>query len=473
MSTKMNVAIKTRKINSCPRILFGGGGSGSGKTLITCAIMTALKNRGLKIASYKCGPDYIDPRFHEIVVETKAGNLDPFFMDKETMNYRISQQSKTSDLVVMEGVMGYYDGIGSTIEGSSWDIAVKTNTPAILIFNGKGMSITMLAQIRGILQFQKNHRIAGIILNQVTKATYENLKPQLEEQCEVPLIGYVPVLHQGTLESRHLGLVMPSEIKDIKERLNQCAAELETTLNLDLLLTIAKNAESIQGEKPNYGKLTKSLNLAVAKDEAFCFLYRENLDFLREIGVTINYFSPLRDKELPKGTQALLLPGGYPELYGETLEKNKEMRKLIKEQIQHGLPYLAECGGYLYLCEQLEDHLGQPRKMVGLFPYHGKKQSRLSQFGYIQLSTQRDGCFGPKGSEIRGHEFHYYQTFEHEQVVNGDYFQAKKPKGMNQWMCGFDEYAGIAGFPHLSYLSNPSCIFAFFQQMIGEQDDKG
>lgn len=458
----------------CPRILFAGGGSGSGKTLITCAIMTAMQKRGLKIASYKCGPDYIDPRFHEIVVGTKAGNLDSYFMDEQTMNWQISQQSQDADVVVMEGVMGYYDGIGSSTQGSSWDIGMKTSTPTILIFNGKGMSLTMIAQIQGILQFQEKHTIAGIILNQVSKATFDHLKIKLEEYCQLPVIGYVPILKEGILESRHLGLVMPAEIEQLKERLEFCANEIEATLDFDLLLTIASHAKPIVSERPVYKKLTKPLCLAIAKDEAFCFIYRENLDFLREIGVDIRFFSPLRDKELPQGTQALLLPGGYPELYGEKLEQNIEMRTLIKEKIQNGMPYLAECGGYLYLCDQLDDDHGQARKMVGIFPFHGKKQNRLSQFGYIELSSQQDGLMGPKGSRIRGHEFHYYQTVDKDQTLdkdqirNGDYFLAQKPTGNKEWSCGFQKFSGLAGFPHFSYVSNPTSALVLFQQMIGE-----
>lgn len=456
------------KRTNCSRIMLAGGGSGSGKTLITCGIMAALKLRGYNLGSYKCGPDFIDPMFHRTVIGAKSGNLDSFFMNSKAMNYNLARTGEETDLVMMEGVMGFYDGIAASGRGSSWEIGNMTQTPVILIFNGRGMGQTMIAQIKGLVEYEPIHFIQGIILNQVSEKMYCLLKDKIEEETKIPVIGYVPVQKNLHLESRHLGLKMPSEIQSIQEQLFDFGRELEKTVQLDLLIQIAQNAEPISWEEPYFGRLKKSLRLAIAKDEAFCFLYEENLVFLEKIGVEIQYFSPLHDEKLPEGTQALLLPGGYPELYATELESNHKMRADIKEQIQKGMPFLAECGGYLYLGEKLVDLNGHKNDMVGIFPFTGKKQERLGHFGYIEVEAQWLIEKKIENQKAHAHEFHYYETEWNRDAEGGDYFKIQKADHSNSWSGGNRFQRGMAGFPHFSYYSNMELFYAIFDFMTEE-----
>ena len=438
----------------CPRLLFAGGGSGSGKTLITCGIMAALKARGFHLGSLKCGPDFIDPMFHRTVIGSISGNIDSFFMDQEMMRYQLAQMGAETDIVIMEGVMGYYDGVSGSFQGSSWEIGNQTNTPVILIFNGRGMGHTMIPQIKGLIEYQKPNTIKGIILNQVSEKIYQTLADRIKQECGIPVLGYVPIQKDFFLESRHLGLKMPCEIQDIRNHLMELGKNLEKTIQIDQLLDIGLSAKPVKWNLIEYGKLRNPLFLSVAKDDAFCFLYRENIDFLEKIGVSIQYFSPLHDQKLPENTQAILLPGGYPELYAADLEKNQTMRESIYQSIQNGIPFIAECGGYLYLGKDLDDMNGQPHSMVGVFPFSGKKQNRLERFGYVEVKADWPIHGDVQRDIVRAHEFHYYETFLNGTHEGGNYFQIQKADQSMSWSGGYRKGAGICGFPHFNFCSN-------------------
>ena len=213
---------------SIPRFLIGAAASGSGKTLITCGILQALKNRGLQIASFKCGPDYIDPMFHSKVIGTKSRNLDTFFVDEETVRYLLAKNASDCEISVIEGVMGYYDGLaGISTEASAYDVAVKTETPAVFIVNCKGLSVSAVPYIKGFLEYKKDSRIRGVILNQISPMMYPRMKEMIESQLPVTVYGYVPVVKDCVLESRHLGLVMPEEIRDIQKKLQEFSKVIE------------------------------------------------------------------------------------------------------------------------------------------------------------------------------------------------------------------------------------------------------
>ena len=312
-----------------PRILFAAGASGSGKTLITCGFLQALVNRGLRPASFKCGPDYIDPMFHSRVIGTKSRNLDTFFTSKEMTRYLLGENAEDCDLAVMEGVMGYYDGVGgNTSKASAYDLADTTDTPVVLIVNSKGMSVSLAAYIKGFLEFQENSHIKGVIFNQMSPMLYPRMKALVEETLPVRVLGYVPKVEDCTIESRHLGLVLPEEIEGLKERLLRLSEILEKTLDIDGILALAEEAgelsvsENCFIEKEAYGyKSPRPLRIGVANDEAFCFFYEDNFRLLKSMGAEFVWFSPVHDKELPENLDGLLLYGGYPELYAEALEK--------------------------------------------------------------------------------------------------------------------------------------------------------
>lgn len=443
-----------------PRLLLTAPSSGSGKTMITCGILQALKNRKLRPVSYKCGPDYIDPMFHSRVLGTKSRNLDTFFTDRDTVRYLLAKNAGDGDLAVLEGVMGYYDGLGGvSSRASAWETAVMTETPAVLIVNSRGASVSILAQIQGFLEFENPSRIQGIILNQVSPMMYPRMKQMIEERLPVKVYGYVPVWKELQLTSRHLGLLLPEEILDLQEKLEAFAEKLEETLDLDGLIQLAGQAVELPEECPEQlrAKLEplkpkhtqRPVRIGLASDEAFCFFYADNLDLLSELGAELIPFSPIRDRELPSDLDGLLLYGGYPELHAKELAQNCEMREQIRQVVKSGMPCMAECGGFLYLLEELETPEGEVYPMAGVLKGKGYNTGKLSRFGYVTLTEGKS--FGNDAGPIPAHEFHYYDTQD-----CGDDYLASKPAGSRKWRCIHSEESLHAGFPHLYYYGNPS-----------------
>ncbi len=442
-----------------PRILLAAPASGSGKTMITCGLLQALRLRALRVASFKCGPDYIDPMFHEKVIGAKSGNLDLFFADEGLMKRLFCRDSADTDVSVIEGVMGYYDGmLAASAEASSYSVARALDCPTVLIVNARGQSVSALATLEGFARFRPDSGVRGVIFNQMPERIFEALKPQVEAMGIAPL-GYVPKAEDMVIESRHLGLVTPDEIRDLSDRLTRLAGLLEQTVDLDALLALARSAPALEAPpEPAYPALAP-VKLAVAKDEAFCFLYRDNLALLERLGAELCYFSPIRDAALPEGTQGLLLCGGYPELYAKALSGNAAMRAAVRAAVADGMPCLAECGGFMYLHDAMEDMEGTFCPMAGVISGRAYRTKKLGRFGYVTLSPNADTVLLPAGETVRAHEFHY---FESENC--GDALTATKPDGVRSWKCAHAEGALLAGFPHLFYESNPNLIVRFLQR---------
>ena len=352
------------------RILLAAGASGSGKTLITCGLLQALVNRGLKTASFKCGPDYIDPMFHSRVIGAKSRNLDTFFTDRETTKYLFCENAADCDISVMEGVMGFYDGVaGTTTKASAYDLASVTDTPVILIVNSRGMSVSLAAYVKGFMEYRKDSHIQGVIFNQMSPMLYPRMKELLEKELNIKVLGYVPKMDDCVIESRHLGLVLPDEIPELKENLHRLAEVLEKTLDIDAILQLAESARELSAKEPRIDFCLKHpLRIGVADDEAFCFFYEDNFRLLRKMGAELVHFSPIRDKKLPAGLDGLLLYGGYPELNGKELEKNTSMREEIQKALSGGMPCMAECGGFMYLHEEMEAMDKKFYHMAGVLP---------------------------------------------------------------------------------------------------------
>ena len=438
------------------RLMFAAPKSGSGKTLITCAFLQILKEMGEDVVSYKCGPDYIDPMFHEKVLGISSKNLDTFFTGEERTRELFLHGRTENQFAVLEGVMGLYDGLGGIREeGSSYHLAKVTKTPVILVVDAKGMGYSLLPLIAGFLDYDVEHLIKGVILNRMSGMYYQTLKPLIEEKLKITVLGYVPQNSEFTLESRHLGLKLPCEVENLREKIAFAGSQLKKTLEVEKLLQIAKQAENIgadekmffvhqvQGEKPT---------IAVAKDEAFCFYYEDNLRLLEEAGAFLQYFSPIHDTKLPDNCSGMLLGGGYPELYAGELEANKEMRETIKLAIQGGMPSVAECGGFMYLHEKLTDKEGQTYEMAGVLPEMCHYTSKLVRFGYIEV-TEEDANFMPENQVMKAHEFHYFDSSN-----NGSGCKAMKPTTGKQYSCIWTGENHWWGFPHLYYPSNP--VFA-------------
>lgn len=445
-----------------PRIMIGAPASGSGKTLITCGILQAFVNRGLRVASFKCGPDYIDPLFHSKVIGTQSKNLDTFFSNENVIKYLFGKTAKDVDLSVMEGVMGYYDGVGGiSTTGSSYELAKITDTPSILVVNCKGMSLSLIPLIQGFLQYRKDSNIIGVILNQMSKNMYSMIKDQIEKELEIKVYGYVPFVKELVIESRHLGLVMPEEMEDFHIRLNKLADILEETIELDIILQMANQTGELEYEVPEIPKMMQEVKIAVAKDEAFCFYYQDNLDLLHDMGAKLIEFSPLHDKELPECIDGILLGGGYPELVAEKLSANESMRLSIRRELDNGMPCIAECGGFMYLHRLMEDTSGKSHPMVGYIDGEAYKTNKLNRFGYITLTAKHDQMIAQEGESIAAHEFHYYDS-----NACGESFTAQKPLRNTWWNCIYGSYSIAAGFPHLYYYSNLKVPFCFLNKCL-------
>lgn len=440
-----------------PRILFAAPKSGSGKTMITCGIIEVLKRRSLQVASFKCGPDYIDPMFHRKVLGIPSGNLDTFFTDRETTRYLLWEQAKDADVTVLEGVMGYYDGLGGESErASTYEVAGVTQTPVILIVDAKGAGVSLAALIKGMMEYRGESHIRGVILNRVSPGYYGRLKEVIERECQIEVLGYVPEILDLRVPSRHLGLVSPQEMDTFEVWTQKVAEAVEQGIEIERLLAMAGEAQAYPAQSLSLPRLSKKVRLAVARDEAFSFYYVENIRLLEKMGAELIYFSPLHDEALPKDIDGLILWGGYPEEYAGALERASKMRGAIREACQKGLPCLAECGGFLYLQEELEGEDGKIYKMTGVLSGSSYRTKKLVRFGYIEAEVCRGGVLGEKGQKIKGHEFHYWDC-----TKNGTDFLAGKPTGTKTYPCMVHTNTMAAGFPHFYYYSHPDGIFQF------------
>lgn len=440
------------------RVMIAAPKSGSGKTTITCAILQTLKDMGKQVVSYKCGPDYIDPMFHQRVIGIPSKNLDTFFTGENDTRKLLLKNRTGEEIAVIEGVMGLYDGLGGVREeGSSYHLAKVTKTPIILVVDAKGMGRSVIPLIAGFLAYDTEHLIRGVILNRMSKSYYEIIKPLIEAELQIRVLGYLAERQQLQIQSRHLGLHLPGEIKEIQRQLEVATEELQKSVSIETIIQIAASAETIEIEKitettekiTSTELITKPL-IAVARDEAFCFYYEDNLLLLKEYGADIAYFSPLHDKELPEGSSGLLLGGGYPELYAKELEENTAMRKEIKAAVESGMPVVAECGGFLYLHTAIRDRDGHPYQMAGVLPAACQDTKKLVRFGYIELE-EKESNFLEVGTRIKGHEFHYFDSEK-----NGEDCIAIKPVTGRTYPCVIEKENVWMGFPHLYYPSNPS-----------------
>ena len=468
-----------RQAKKIRRIMIAAPKSGSGKTTITCGLLQIFKENGEDISSCKCGPDYIDPMFHRQVLGIPARNLDTFFTGEDGTRKLFLKDRRENEFVVMEGVMGLYDGLGGIREeGSSYHLARVTQTPVILVVDAKGIGKSVIPLIAGFLAYDKAHLIRGVIFNRMSAVYYEILKSLAEEELGIAVLGYFPENKDLQIASRHLGLCMPGELENLQEQIRMTTEKLRETVDISKLLQIAEEAESLEDETTEEGAFPKKEcgeaaakesrstendgairpRIAVARDEAFCFYYEENLRLLEQAGAELVYFSPLHDRALTENVHGLLLGGGYPELYARQLRENNAMRTAIREAVTGGLPTVAECGGFLYLHTTLTDREGQSYPMAGVLPGKCFDTGKLVRFGYIELE-ETAGHFLPLGGRIRAHEFHYYDSED-----NGADCTATKPTTGRNYPCIHVGENHWYGFPHLYYPSCPEFAERFVEK---------
>ena len=422
------------------QIMIAAMHSGAGKTVMSCALLAALKKRGISPCAFKCGPDYIDPMFHTRVLDVPCRNLDLCLQGEEGVKRTFGRGE--GELALLEGAMGYYDGENGTERGSAYEIARLCKCPVLLVLRPKGSALSLAAQVRGMQSFRKESGIRALLLADCTERLAALLRPMLERETGLPVLGYLPPMEEAAFGSRHLGLMTAAEIGDFRARMDRLALQAEQSMDLDRLRQLC--GEPAVPHTPARHAAPRC-RIAVARDSAFCFLYQDNLDALREEGAELAFFSPVGDPQLPAGAAGLYLPGGYPELYAQSLSENASMRESVSDAVRNGIPTVAECGGFLYLQQSLENEDGESFPMCGVLPGRGFRTGRLQRFGYQRLQAGTDSLLFRKGEEIPAHEFHYWDSTE-----CGSDLCARKTDGRN-WPCAYVSESLYAAFPHLHF----------------------
>jgi len=432
--------------------------SGSGKTTVSLAIMAAFARRGLAVAPFKCGPDFIDPGYHRLVTGRESINLDGWMCPADFVQDTFQHHSSGADIAVLEGVMGLFDGIGaSSGEGSSAQIAALTGLPVVLVVNARGMGASAAALVKGFVDFDPRVRLAGVIFNNVGSQTHgELLRQSLAAALPaVAVFGCIPRDESLAISSRHLGLVTAEDnplSADFVDRLAQVA---EQCLDLDGLVGLGFDSAQPADSRRLVSGVEPAVRIAVARDAAFCFCYPDNLRLLQEAGAEIVFFSPLADSELPADITGIYLPGGYPELHAECISANTGMKKAILSAIRADMPVYAECGGLIYLSDGLED----AGDFVGAFPSRARMLPKRKALGYRQVETCADSIIGPAGTVARGHEFHYSELGTLPDNIGRTYRVTRQ--GVELATEGYCCRNCLASYIHLHFGSNPAIAPAF------------
>lgn len=444
-------------------LTIAGTNSGCGKTTITMGVMALLKKALYSVAPFKTGPDYIDPRFHEQVLGTPSYNLDTYMLASDVVKHLFWKHSRQKDIAVIEGVMGMYDGMGLDAKGSTYELSKTLNVPVVLVVGCKGLYQSVAAIVKGFAEMYPDSNVKGVILNHVSgQDHYRFLKQVVEQKCNVKCVGYVPPLKDIQLKSRHLGLIQAQEVESLQSKVALLTEVLADTIDLEALLAISEyNADvhEITDLGFSLGEL-RGLKLGVAYDEAFSFYYKDNLELLEECGAQLHYFSPLSDKQLPGGCNALYFGGGYPEVFAGKLSANLSMLNAVKQAAMEGVPVYAECGGLMYLTNEIIQRDGTCHQMTGVFDCSVQMTDRLKRFGYAELTCN--------DRTTRCHEFHCSEIVKQNTPIE-EIYKLKKPNRDKNWTCGFKNKNTLAGYAHVHFWSEPEFtkqIFKLWNQVI-------
>ncbi len=440
------------------RIVIAGTGSGVGKTTLTIGLMSALRKKGLTVQGFKCGPDYIDPSYHTAVTNRVSRNLDSWMLSKETVLDIFTHGSRGADISIIEGVMGFYDGKDpKTNEGSTADISIITQSPVLLVVNCASMARSAAAIVKGFQLLSKDPNIVGVIANKVgSEGHYKLVKTAIEQECHVPVIGYLKRELEIEIPERHLGLIPSIERGELEPFFDRLGDLVLETVDIDQLLELSQ--AGLIDPKLHTSlfevKREKSVKIAVAKDAAFNFYYPENLEILEAKGAELVYFSPLANEALPKDIDGLYIGGGFPEEFAKELSESHLAKQTIKDAIVNGLPTLAECGGFMYLTDSIETTEGSRYEMVGVISGAVKMHTKRVALGYREISGRPGNFLINENQKARGHEFHY-STFEPNKEIDHAY----ETKGMRgKKLEGCLTHHVVAGYTHFHFASYPEMV---------------
>ena len=440
---------------SVPRIVVAGAHSGVGKTTVTTGIMAALHRRGLRVQGFKVGPDFIDPTFHYAATGRPSHNLDGWMLSRETNLDIFARAIHDSDVAVIEGVMGLFDGKGSpslagplsgSLSGTTAEMAIWLDAAVVLVLDASAMAGSAAAIVHGFDTLVPRLQLAAVVCNKVASHKhYSYLRDAITAYCRPALLGYLPRDASFTIPERHLGLHLASETLTV-DRLSRLAEWIESHLDLDHLLQLGARQET-PATPPKAARESNSVRIGIARDAAFCFYYHDNLELLRTLGADLIEFSPVADRVLPPDLDGIYLGGGYPELHAEALSANEPMRAAIAEFAASDAPVYAECGGFMYLTKAIVDVSGRSWPMAGIFPTSARMQKRLAKLGYIEVENCEAGGWLSPGECARGHEFRYSVIDPMPETVRRVY---KKPAE------GYRVRSVLGSYVHLHFLSCPT-----------------
>ncbi len=428
-------------------LIIAAPASGSGKTTVTLGLMAALQRRGLQVAPFKVGPDYIDPGLHAIACGRLSRNLDGWMCGETGVRSAYARGCQGANVAIVEGVMGLFDGasgdsnVGSTAEVASW-----LEGRIVLVVDARSQARSAAALVAGFVQFDPSLQFAGIIFNRVGSDRHEEL---LRQACSSvnglpPVLGCVRRDEEITLPERHLGLLTAEEGLLNSDLLNRLADVVENCVDIDDLITGVGQPSASLPDK----KIAADIRIGIARDKAFCFYYSDNLEQLAAAGAELVEFSPLADEQLPEGLDGLYFGGGYPEVYAEQLAANSSMLMAIRKFSEEGRPVYAECGGLIYLAEAIENHV-----VAGLFPTTARMLPRRKSLGYREVVLTEESLLGPAGMVLRGHEFHYSEMEIPESVHR--VYRVSARNGQEQFAEGYVLGKVLGSYIHLHFASHP------------------
>ncbi len=436
------------------RMVIAATHSGAGKTTITCGIIAALRQRGLKVQAYKVGPDYIDTGFHEVAAGRPAQNLDSWLVGKDKLGEIFLSTYGDADIAIIEGVMGLYDGGRGGISSTA-EVAKILNAPVILVLDAKSAGASVAATALGFREYDKDVNLAGVILNRIGSASHEKMIVDALNDIGIKCFGAVRRDEEIILPSRHLGLVQAAE-NNFADVVDKIGEKISAQIDLDALLAFSCQPLAFKTKLQAVSCKPKA-KIGVARDEAFSFYYEESLRELEKFGAELIFFSPLHDEHLQK-VDGLIFGGGYPEMYATQLEDNKKIRNEIKRAAEEGIPIFAECGGYMYLMNFLTDFDGTVYEMCGVIPNQAVMTDKLQTVGYVAATLDRDCVIGKSGDKLHAHEFHFSKEVAD---AAGKIFHCEKLRTDAKYFAGYADKNIAASYLHIHFAGCPDAAKSF------------
>lgn len=452
-----------------PRLIIAGVQSGVGKTTLTLGTVAALHRRGLKVQPFKVGPDYIDSGLHFWAAGRPSYNLDTWMCPPDIVRQVFAANASKADISIIEGVMGLFDGArAGDIQGSTADIALLLEAPVILVVNVEAMAQSAIALVKGYRDYHPQVKLGGVILNRASSYHRTYIQPAMEQELGLPVLGCFDSNQEIHMPERHLGLLPADENRELAGLIQKMADMVEKHLDLDRLFKIAQKAPepSVVVEKEME---SRRVRLGVARDKAFSFYYQDSLDYLEEKGVQLVFFSPMKDEIIPD-VDGLYFGGGFPEMFIDDLSRNHSMINSITGAYQNGMPIYAECGGYMYLCRELEEWSGQVWKGAGLVPARVKMTRNLQALGYIEARALKDSLLAAAGQVLRGHEFHYSCMEAMDKCPNAfAFYGGFNADGRSE---GYADLNLLASYLHIQMRSHPEAVERFINACSSYQNGR-